>query len=272
MNFNTRLVQAQRKSRSLLCIGLDTDLKKIPKHLLKKKNPLVEFNRAIVEATHNCVCAYKLNLAFYEAGGEAGWRALRQTLAMIPTSVITIGDAKRGDIGNSSERYARSLFHDLKFDAVTVSPYMGKDSVAPFLESKVRGVFLLALTSNPGAQDFQIQKIGKQFLYEKVIETASQWSEGNIGFVVGATQAQQLRSIRKLAPHAPLLIPGIGAQGGDMESVVRFGCDTNGELAVINASRSILYASRGKDFAEKARSEAAWLNDTINAFRERFFP
>ncbi len=271
MTFIDRLRKIQHSGNSLLCIGLDTDLKKIPQHLLKKKNPLVEFNRAVIETTRDLVCAYKLNLAFYEARGEHGWHALRETLALIPKFVITIGDAKRGDIGNSSERYAHSLLHDLKFDAVTVSPYMGKDSVAPFLESKAHGVFLLALTSNPGAKDFQYQKVGKKFLYEKVIETASRWSDGNIGFVVGATQAQQLRSVRKIVPHAPLLIPGIGAQGGNLEDVVRYGCDANGDLAVINASRSILYASNGKDFAGKAREEAMRLNDAINSFRMKFF-
>jgi orotidine-5'-phosphate decarboxylase len=271
MTFIKRLKTIQQKTNSLLCIGLDTDRKKIPLHLRPKKNGVLEFNKRIIEATYDRVCAYKLNLAFYEAEGEHGWRALRETLAMIPKSVITIGDAKRGDIGNSSERYAHSLLHDLKFDAVTVSPYMGKDSVAPFLESKAHGVFLLALTSNPGAKDFQYQKVGRKFLYEKVFEIASKWSDGNIGFVVGATQSQQLRSIRKLAPHAPLLIPGIGAQGGNLEDVVRYGCDANGELAIINASRSILYASSGKDFAKESRSEAILLNDTINSFREKFF-
>ncbi len=272
MNFTTRLLESQKKSNSLLCIGLDTDVAKLPEFLKSHANPQAEFNRRIIEATSDIVCAFKINSAFYEAEAEQGWRALRETRNSIPTDVISIADAKRGDIGNSSERYANIFLKELKFDAVTVNAYMGKDSVAPFIQSGEQCAFILAVTSNAGAKDFQRLKVGRKFLYEKVIEISLKWNtKKNIGFVAGATRPNELRSIRKKAPAVPLLIPGVGAQGGSIESAVRYGCDKNGYLAIINASRSIIYASSAEDFAEAARAEAIKLREEINSWRGRFF-
>jgi orotidine-5'-phosphate decarboxylase len=257
MSFTQKLREIQIKQNSLLCIGLDVDTEKIPEHLRASENPVLEFNKQIIEATCDLVCAYKPNLAFYEAMGEQGLNALRGTIKLIPKSVLTIGDGKRGDIGNTAERYAKSLLDDFGFDAVTVNPYMGFDSVEPFLKDPEKGVFILALTSNPGSKDFQRLKVGTKSLYEKVVLSAKKWNANkNIGLVVGATHAKELQRVRKMVADMPILIPGIGKQGGDLKSAVRFGCDKNGQLAIINASRSILYASSGKDFAEAARSEA----------------
>jgi orotidine-5'-phosphate decarboxylase len=257
MTFTQKLRDVQFKQESLLCIGLDVDLEKIPEHMKSSANPVLEFNRRIIEATHDLACAYKPNLAFYEAMGDRGLDTLRETLKLIPKSVLTIGDGKRGDIGNTAERYAKSLFDDFGFDSITVNPYMGFDSVEPFLKNPEKGVFLLVLTSNPGSKDFQRLKIQGKPLYEKVTRMAKKWNtKQNIGLVVGATHPRELKTIRKIAPEMPLLIPGIGKQGGDLKSAVRDGCDKNGQLAIINASRSIIYASSGKDFAEAARAEA----------------
>ena len=272
MTFTARLLQSQKNSNSLLCIGLDTDVAKLPEFLKSYENPQHEFNKRIIEATSDIVCAYKINSAFYEAEAERGWRAMRETRASIPPSNISIADVKRGDIGNSSERYARIFLNELKFDAVTVNAYMGKDSVAPFLQSGEQCAFILAVTSNPGARDFQYLKVGKKFLYEKVIETALKWNaKKNVGFVAGATKSNELRLIRKKAPAAPLLIPGVGTQGGSIETAVRYGCDKKGYLAIINASRSIIYASNGENFAEAARAEAIKLTEEINYWRGWYF-
>jgi orotidine-5'-phosphate decarboxylase len=257
MTFTQKLRDVQLKQDSLLCIGLDVDLEKIPEHMKSSSNPVLEFNRRIIEATHDLTCAYKPNLAFYEAMGDRGLATLRETVKLIPKSVLTIGDGKRGDIGNTAERYAKSLFDDFGFDSITVNPYMGFDSVEPFLKNPEKGVFLLALTSNPGSKDFQRLKIQGTPLYEKVVRMAKKWNTNlNIGLVVGATHSRELKAIRKIVPEMPLLIPGIGKQGGDLKAAVRDGCDKNGQLAIINASRSIIYASSGKDFAEAARAEA----------------
>jgi orotidine-5'-phosphate decarboxylase len=230
---------------------------KIPTHLQSTKSPVLEFNRQIIEATHDLVCAYKPNLAFYEAMGERGTVTLRETLKLIPKSVLTIGDGKRSDIGNTVERYAKALFDDFGFDSVTVNPYMGFDSIEPFLTNPEKGVFILALTSNSGSKDFQRLKVGTKPLYEKVVHTAKNWNVNrNIGFVVGATHPKELQQIRKIVPDMPILIPGIGKQGGDLKSSIHYGCDKHGQLAVVNASRSIIYASSGKDFAKAARAEA----------------
>jgi orotidine-5'-phosphate decarboxylase len=264
MTFTQRLHEIQSKQNSLLCIGLDVDLEKIPEHLKSSTNPVLEFNSQIIEATKDLVCAYKPNLAFYEAMGERGLTALRETLKLIPKSVLTIGDGKRGDIGNTSERYAKSLFDDFGFDSITVNPYMGFDSVEPFLKNPEKGVFLLVLTSNPGSKDFQRLKINGKPLYEKVVRTAKKWNKNkNIGLVVGATHSRELKSIRMIVPDMPLLIPGIGKQGGDLRSAIRDGCDRTGQLAIINASRSIIYASSGKDFADAARTEAKKIVEEI---------
>ncbi len=272
MNFTARLCITQRRTDSLLCIGLDSDVERIPKHLLRVDNPVLEFNKRIIDATADLVCAYKLNLAFYEALGEIGWRTVKETLAAIPPSVVTIGDAKRGDIGNTATMYAKSLFDDLGFDAVTVNPYMGFDSVAPFIEDTKRGAFILALTSNPGAKDFEYLKVKEKPLYEHVIARVKKWNvKKNCGLVIGATRPKELARVRKLVPDMPLLIPGIGAQGGDVQAAVRVGCDKKGELAILTASRSIIYASSGEDFAEVARAAAMTLRDAINAIRKRHF-
>ena len=272
MNFTQRLYETQRRTGSLLCVGLDTDVDQLPESIQRKTDGVLEFNRRIIDATSDLVCSYKLNLAFYEALGESGWRILRETLREIPKDLITIGDGKRGDIGNTAERYARSLFDELYFDAVTVNPYMGFDSVEPFIRDESRGAFILALTSNPGSKDFQRLKTGTRPLFETVARTASKWNtKKNTGLVVGATHPKELQTVRKIAPQMPFLIPGIGKQGGDLQSAIRFGCDKTGHLAVINASRSILYASSGKDFATAARVEATKLRDEIRLSQDRFF-
>jgi orotidine-5'-phosphate decarboxylase len=272
MIFLDKLRAIQRSNNTLLCIGLDTDTAKLPSFLKKHATPQYEFNKQIIAATKDLVCAFKINSAFYEAEGELGWSAMRETLRSVPSSAISIADAKRGDIGNSSERYARIFLEELKFDAITVNPYMGKDAVAPFLQSADQCAFILALTSNAGAKDFQRLKVGKKFLYQKVVETAMKWNEKkNIGFVAGATNPKDLKSIRDHAPTVPLLIPGVGAQGGSLKEAVHYGCDKNGEMAIINVSRSILYASGGEDFAESARREATKIREEINFWREKFF-
>ncbi|MGD0589460.1 MAG: orotidine-5'-phosphate decarboxylase [Bacteroidota bacterium] len=268
MTFTQKLRDVQLQQKSLLCIGLDVDADKIPPHLQSSVNPVLEFNRQIIEATHDLVCAYKPNLAFYEAMGERGLATLWETLKLIPQSILTIGDGKRGDIGNTAERYAKSLFDDFGFDSITVNPYMGFDSVKPFLKNPEKGVFLLALTSNPGSKDFQRLKINGKPLYEKVVLKAKKWNTNqNIGLVVGATHPRELKTVRKIVPEMPLLIPGIGKQGGNLKSAVRDGCDKNGQLAIINVSRSIIYASSGKDFAETARREAKKMVEEIGIYR-----
>lgn len=272
MNFVKALTVIQKKNNSLLCVGLDTDPKKIPVHLRTKKNGVLEFNKQIIEATKDFACAYKINFAFYETMGKEGWSVIDKTRALLPSSSISIADAKRGDIGNSSSYYADAILNTMGFDSITVAPYMGKDSVLPFLENKSKGVFLLALTSNQGAFDFQYKKIGNKRLFEEVVTTSLQWNaHTNLGFVVGATKSTDIRTVRELAPHVPFLVPGIGAQGGSVEEVVRYGCTNDGFGVLINASRSILYASSGKDFADAARSEAVKLNNEINFFRDKYF-
>jgi len=272
MKFLEKLQKVQRKNRSLLCVGLDTDPAKLPSHLGTSKSAIVQFNRSIIEATSDLVCAYKLNLAFYESLGERGWRILKETISVIPQNIITIGDGKRGDIGNTAEQYARALYDDLGFDAATVNPYMGYDSVEPFIRSDRNCAFVLALTSNEGSKDFQRLNIGGRPLYERIVQAAVKWNtRKNLGLVVGATHPKELQPIRKLAPSLPILIPGIGKQGGDLESAVRFGAGKNGRLAIINASRSVLYASTGKDFATAARNEALQLRDQIQKYRDKFF-
>jgi orotidine-5'-phosphate decarboxylase len=272
MSFYERLRAVQEEKDSLLCVGIDPDGAKIPGHLRGNGDPVGDFCLRIIEATSDLVCAFKLNLAFFEALGEPGWATIHRVLDAIPDDVLTIGDAKRGDIGNSAGMYARSLLHDFKFSATTVSAYMGEDSVKPFLDDPERGAFLLALTSNPGARDFQTLKARGKPLFEHIIAKGRKWnSHHNVGFVVGATKPAQLKRVRQLAPEMPLLIPGIGAQGGDIRSAVRYGCDAHGMMAIINASRSILYASRERDFADRARTAAKTLRDEIRLHRVRYF-
>lgn len=253
----TQLISTIREKKSFLCIGLDTDSTKIPKHLLKHADPVFEFNRQIIEATHDLCVAYKPNLAFYEADGVKGLQSLEKTMQVIPSNCFSIADAKRGDIGNTSSMYARSFFQHYGFDSVTVAPYMGSDSVKPFLAYENKWVILLALTSNEGAFDFETQELSKGgTLYEEVLRKSQEWgSAENMMYVVGATKSEYLAGIRKIVPDHFLLVPGVGAQGGSLAEVAKYGMNKDCGL-LVNASRSILYASSGEDFAEKARAEA----------------
>ena len=253
------LIQQIRKKKSFLCIGLDVDLTKIPTHLLELEDPIFEFNKAIIDATHDLCVSYKPNTAFYEAYGLKGWHSLQKTIAYINQNypeIFTIADAKRGDIGNTSTMYAKAFLEDLNFDSVTVAPYMGKDSVEPFLAFENKHTILLALTSNEGAFDFQTKSVNGTELYKTVIETSKTWNNSeNLMYVVGATKAEYFTEIRKLVPDSFLLVPGVGAQGGSLNEVCRFGMNANVGL-LINSSRGIIYASNGTDFAQKARKEA----------------
>lgn len=258
------------QKQSYLCIGLDTDPRKLPAHLLTEPDPVFAFNKAIIDATADIAVAYKPNIAFYEAQGPRGWESLRKTLDYIPSACFTIADAKRGDIGNTSGLYARTYFDPtaagLTFDSVTVAPYMGHDSVLPFLAYADKWVILLALTSNPGSADFQRQSVNEQELFELVIQTAQTWAgPDRLMFVVGATQADELSRIRELAPTNFLLVPGVGAQGGNLEEVSHRGLIPTGGL-LVNASRSILYASGGLDFADQARAEAMTLQTEMAGY------
>ncbi|MDP2729280.1 MAG: orotidine-5'-phosphate decarboxylase [Dehalococcoidales bacterium] len=264
MNFIEKLAGAARKNKSLLCVGLDPDPKLMP-----AKTGVVEFNKAIIEATSDLVCAYKPNFAFYEALGTEGIDALKRTAEYIPEDIPIIADAKRGDIGNTAKAYAQALFEVFNFDAATVNPYLGFDSIEPFLQYQDKGIFILCRTSNAGAADFQSLRCevenGYRPLFEIVAVKAKEWNiHGNIGLVVGATYPEELRLLRQSHPDMPLLIPGIGAQGGDLALTVRYGADARGEKTVINSSRQIIYASAGKDFAEASRRAASELREQIN--------
>lgn len=251
------LFELIKKKQSYLCIGLDTDIKKIPSHLLKLDDPVFEFNRQIIEATQDLCVSYKPNIAFYESMGSDGWQSLKKTLEVIPDDIFTISDAKRGDIGNTSGLYARAFFENMKFDSVTVAPYMGEDSVTPFLAYKNAWVILLGLTSNSGSADFQNLELanGKK-LFQEVLEKSQQWGTvDNLMYVIGATQAEFFQEIRQIVPDHFLLVPGVGAQGGDLKKLSQYGMNDHCGL-LVNSSRAIIYASQGEDFAEAARSEA----------------
>lgn len=259
-----QLFDTIKKKGSYLCVGLDTDLSKIPKHLLTTNDPIFEFNKQIIDATHEFAIAYKPNIAFYEALGPGGWTSLQRTLDYIPKDVFTIADAKRGDIGNTSALYAKAFFEKMNFDSVTVAPYMGEDSVKPFLY-KDKWVILLAHTSNPGSSDFQLMEsvVTGRKLYEEVILKSKTWTTPDqLMFVVGATQAEKMESIRALAPEHFFLVPGIGAQGGDLQMVSKYGMNKQCGL-LVNAARSIIYASDGADFAKHAAVEAKKLRDEM---------
>lgn len=258
------LIDQIRKKKSYLCVGLDTDFSKIPSHLQSDQDPVFEFNRRIIDATADYCVSYKPNLAFYEALGARGWDSLQKTIDYIPRTHFTIADAKRGDIGNTSTLYAKAFFESLKVDALTVAPYMGSDSVKPFLAFKDKWVILLVHTSNPGSADFQLleSRDGRR-LYENIIVTSQQWgTPENLMYVVGATRADKIAAIRALAPEHFFLVPGIGAQGGDLEEVSKHGLNKDIGL-LVNASRSILYASSGKDFASQAAIEAGKLQQQM---------
>ena len=248
------------------------DLERIPEHLLNSENPIFEFNKAIIDATHNLAVAYKPNTAFYEAYGIKGWQSLEKTVQYINETypdIFTIADAKRGDIGNTSAMYAKAFFEDLDFDAVTVAPYMGKDSVEPFLQHEDKFAILLALTSNEGAYDFQTKKVDGVDLYKQVLETSKTWKNSeNLMYVIGATKAEYLAEIRKIVPESFLLVPGVGAQGGNLEEVCKYGMNKNVGL-LVNSSRGIIYASGGLDFAEKAREEALKVQEQMSAIIDK---
>jgi orotidine-5'-phosphate decarboxylase len=257
-----------KNKKSFLCIGLDTDVRKIPAFLLKYKNPAYEFNRQIINATARYVIAYKPNIAFYESNGTEGWKNLQLTVSHIKKNypdIFIIADAKIGDIGNTSEMYAKTFFTDIGFDAVTVSPYMGKDSVLPFLEYKDKWIAVLALTSNKGSEDFQFLKTGKnERLFETVIRKSGDWGNiNNIMYVVGATKASLLTLVRDIIPDHFILVPGIGTQGGNLNEVVKYGQNKNLGL-IVNSSRSIIYADNSKNFAEAASMEAKKLQNEMN--------
>lgn len=254
-----------RQKKSFLCVGLDTDPLRIPEFLRNEPDPVHEFNRRIIAATKDVAVAYKPNLAFYEAQGSRGWDSLARTLEEIPDEIMVIADAKRGDIGNTSRLYARTFFETFDFDAVTVAPYMGEDSVAPFLEFEGKWVFLLALTSNPSARDFQYHTDHGTALYQKVLAMGEEWNRkypGNLGYVVGATKAEALQEVREIAPDAFLLVPGVGAQGGDLAAVCQYGKTELGGL-LINSSRGIIYAGQGEDFDQKAGEAARKLQEEM---------
>ena len=255
----TDLIAQIRQKKSFLCVGLDTDLDKIPKHLLGEEDPIFAFNKAIIDATHPYCVAYKPNIAFYEAYGLEGWKSLERTMHYLNTNhpeMFTIADAKRGDIGNTSTRYAKAFFDTMDFDSITIAPYMGKDSVEPFLAFEDRHTILLALTSNQGAFDFQTKNVGGQELYKEVLSVSKTYKGAErLMYVVGATKADYLADIRKIVPESFLLVPGVGAQGGSLQEVCKYGITKNVGL-LVNSSRGIIYASTGTDFAEIAAKKA----------------
>ena len=281
----TELFNNIKKKKSFLCVGLDTDITKIPQHLLKAEDPIFEFNKQIIDATKDYCVSFKPNMAYYETQGAAGWISLEKTINYINQtcqSIFTIADAKRGDIGNTSKMYAQAFLEKLNFDSITVAPYMGEDSVKPFLEYKNKWVILLALTSNLGAADFQFNEMHSLFekggrgidanvpLYANVIETSKSWSTpDNMMYVVGATKAEMLSDIRKIVPENFLLVPGVGAQGGSLSEVAKYGMNKHCGL-LVNSSRGIIYASTGEDFAEKAKEEAMKLQKEMEVLLEQY--
>lgn len=281
-----QLIEQIFLKQTYLCVGLDTDITKIPKHLLSSPDPVFEFNKQIIDATKEFCVGYKINTAFYEAEGLKGWETMGKTVDYIPSSHFTIADAKRGDIGNTSSQYAKAFFETLNFDAITVAPYMGEDSVKPFLEYKSKWTILLGLTSNSGAADFELQKIIKKiedleegmhtrkfrekFLYETVLETASQWgTTENLMFVIGATQANEFENIRKLTPHHFYLVPGVGAQGGSLKEISEKAMIKDCGL-LVNASRAIIYASPKEDFAQAAAKVAKEYADEMRVYLTKY--
>jgi orotidine-5'-phosphate decarboxylase len=273
-----QLVQQIFSKRSYLCVGLDTDLSKIPQHLISDEDPVFAFNKSIIDKTLDHCVAYKINTAFYEAQGVKGWMSLEKTINYIPDTHFTIADAKRGDIGNTSDQYAKAFFETMPFDSVTVAPYMGEDSVKPFLQYFGKWAIVLGLTSNKGAADFEMQplissngesQLRPQYLYERVLETVMKWGNPeNLMFVVGATQADEFTNIRSIIPNHFLLVPGVGAQGGSLKDISEKAMNQDCGL-LINASRSIIYASSGKDFAEKAAEEAKAIHEEMRAYINR---
>ncbi|MFQ5677572.1 MAG: orotidine-5'-phosphate decarboxylase [bacterium] len=269
MTFLHRFQEVTEKQNSLLCIGLDPDRRRLPESIKSAPDPLFKFCSEIIESTKHAAAAFKPNFAFFEAEGSRGWAALEKLVEIIPDNIIKLADAKRGDIGSTSEMYARAILQTLGFDALTVNPYLGHDAVAPFLQWPEKGAIILGVTSNPGSKDFQHLQVEAGPVYKTVIREVTQnWnSKQNCGLVVGATNPDELKEVRRLAPDLPFLIPGIGAQGGDLGASVEYGTDSSGGLALLAASRSIIYKSSGSDFAEAAGREAERLNHEINEIR-----
>ncbi len=267
MKDRIQLIKQIRKKKSFLCIGLDTDIKKIPSFLLDFEDPVFEFNKRIIDATHKLCVAYKPNIAFYESLGPKGWESLKKTVDYIPKDIFTIADAKRGDIGNTSDMYAEAFFNTYNFDSITLSPYMGEDSIKPFLKFKNKWSIILALTSNKGAFDFQkLKSNDNKFYYEKIINKVSSWGDiNNTMFVVGATKANDLKNIRKIIPNHFLLVPGVGAQGGDLNEVIKHGMNEDIGL-IINSSRGIIYAGSDNNFDEKAKNAAKEVQQKMAKF------
>ncbi len=269
MNFQDRVKSISKTKNSLLCVGLDSVIEKMPKHIQSAENPLWEFNKTIIDATLPHAAAFKVNLAFYEAYGLLGWNALEKTFNYMPNEVLKIADAKRGDIGNTAKMYARAVFEQLGADAVTVNPYMGFDSAQPFLEEESRGVFFLCLTSNPGSKDFQYFSDGQNTLYQHIAKTVDSWNQkNNCGLVVGATHPDELKGLRDVCPDLPFLIPGIGAQGGDVPVSVTSGTDAEGSSALFNSSRAILYAGHDQQYAQAAAFAAQQTQQQLNEARK----
>ncbi len=264
-----QLIDQIRRKKSYLCVGLDTDVTKIPPHLLSGSDPVFAFNKAIIDATKDLCVSYKINTAFYEALGVKGWEAMEKTVQYIGDEHFKIADAKRGDIGNTSDQYAKAFFETMPFDAVTVAPYMGEDSVKPFLQYKEKWAIVLGLTSNKGAADFEMQQAGGGLLYEKVLKTVSSWgSPENLMFVIGATQADSFINIRKLVPDHFFLVPGVGAQGGSLKEISQKTMTKDCGL-LVNSSRAIIYASGNMNFAERAREEAFLIQKEMNEFLDQ---
>lgn len=262
----TQLFEQIKSKQSFLCVGLDTDINRIPDFLLNEEDPIFEFNKRIIEATQDLCVAYKPNLAFYESLGSAGIRSLEKTLEVIPDNIFSIADAKRGDIGNTSKMYAKAFFENMGFDSITISPYMGHDAVTPYFEYAGKWAIILGITSNPGADDLERLKLESgEEVYEKLLETASSWGNlDNTMFVVGATRPELMKKVREIAPDHFLLVPGVGAQGGDLNSIAEHGMNDHCGL-LVNSSRGIIYASNGEDFAERAREEAKKLQQQMAA-------
>jgi orotidine-5'-phosphate decarboxylase len=262
----SEIIQQIRQKKTYLCIGLDTDIEKIPRHLLSERDPVFAFNKGIIDATHDVCMSYKINTAFYESLGSKGWESLEKTVNYIPSNIFKIADAKRGDIGNTSAQYAKAFFDTLNFDAVTVAPYMGADSVKPFLEYRDKWTILLALTSNSGAGDFELQRTGEEYLYEKVIRTSMLWGTAdNLMFVVGATKPEWFSKIRDMSPEHFYLVPGVGAQGGSLEEVSDKALNSDIGL-LVNVSRAVIYASAAEDFADKAKAAALDYQQRMQAY------
>ncbi len=258
------------RKQSYLCVGLDTDIHKIPSHLRQAQDPVFEFNKQIIDATHEYAVAYKPNIAFYESLGPAGWESLQKTLDYIPGDIFTIADAKRGDIGNTAAMYASAFFETMNFDSITVAPYMGNDSVSPFLQHKGKWAIVLALTSNAGAMDFQKLDCEGKPLFEQVLSKSSTWgSDENMMYVVGATRAEDLTQVRKIIPDHFLLVPGVGSQGGDLEAVSKLGMNSQCGL-LVNSARGIIYASDQRDFADKAATEAQKLQQQMEKYLNQY--